>query len=170
MADETLQKGDWIVHKQHGVGQIKEIEKKTIGGKIQDYFRVKVSGGVYWLPTSKIPDYVRSVSSRYKFRKTFKLIRKTPEALPRDYKERDKLIAVRLADATLEAKGELIRDLFARRHDDQLNMSALNEKQLAELRKQFVREMVVVLGIEVQEAEKRLEKALQASLLKARDE
>ena len=166
MTEDTLEKGDWIVHKQHGVGQIKDVEKKTIGGDIQNYFRVKVSGGVYWLPTKSIPDYVRSVSSRYRFRKVLNLIKKTPEELPRDYKIRDKVIAARLSDATLEAKGELIRDLFARRHDDQLNMSALNDKQLTELRKQFVREMVVVLKIKPQEAEMKLDKALQASLLK----
>jgi len=166
MAENMLHKGDWIVHRQHGVGQIRGIEKKTIGGDVRDYFRVEIIGGEYWLPTNPLPDYVRSVASLYKLRKTLRLIKKAPKDLPKDYKENDKVVAARLADATLESNGELIRDLFARRHDSEMRMSAMSDRHLTELRKQFVREMVVVLGVEKEEGQKRLDKALQESLAK----
>lgn len=166
MAEDTLHEGDWIVHKQHGVGQIRGIEKKAIGGDVRDYFRVRISGGEYWLPTNPLPEYVRSVASNYMFRKAFKLIKKAPQELPKEYKENDRVVAARLADTTLASNGELIRDLFARRHDDQVRMSAMSERHLTELRKQFVREMVVVLGVEKEEGKKRLESALQESLSK----
>ena len=166
MNGEMYHKGDWIVHKHHGVGQIRGIEKKTIGGDAQDYFRVKVSEGVYWLPVTQIPEYVRSVASQKKLQKALKLIRKAPKPLPSDYKENDRVIAARLADATLEANGELIRDLFARRHDEQMRMSAFSERYLTELRKQFLREMVVVLGVEKDVVRKKLDHALQVSLSK----
>ena len=166
MAEEILDKGDWIVHQQHGVGQIKAIETKKIGSEERKYFRVKTNGGIYWLPIKEIPDYVRTVSSRYKFRKVLGLIRKSPQLLLNNYKERNREISERLEYATLEVKGELIRDLHARRHMEGVSLSALNERQLADLRQQFLREMTVVLEIDMQSAEEKLDKALQKSVLK----
>ena len=166
MEEETLHKGDWIVHTQHGVGQIRGVEKKKIGGNVRNYFRVSISGGEYWLPTNPLPDYVRSVASQYKLRKAMKLIKKAPQGLPKDYKENDRVVAARLAEATLESRGELIRDLYARQHDDDMRMSAFSERYLLELRTQFVREMVVVLGVEKEEGKKKLDLALQESLTK----
>ena len=166
MDNETLEIGDWIVHSQHGVGQIETIEEKTIGKDVEKYFRVSVPRGVYWLPINRIPDYVRSVSSKYKFRKVLKIIRDTPQDLTKNYKDRNREIAERLEGATIEVKGELIRDLDARRHIDGLNLSALNERQLTELRQQFLREMMVVLEIEMTEAEKKLDVALKKSMEK----
>ena len=166
MAEDILTKGDWIVHKQHGVGQIRGIEKKAIGGDVRDYFRVEIIGGEYWLPTNPLPDYVRSVASNYMLKKTLRLIKKAPKDLPKDYKENDREVAARLADATLASNGELIRDLFARRHDSESRMSAMSDRHLTELRKQFVREMVVVLGAEKEEGKKRLDSALRESLSK----
>ena len=165
MDEEKLDKGDWIVHKQHGVGQIKAVEEKTIGDSVRQYFRVDVSGGVYWLPTTDMPDYVRPVSSHYKFRKVLKLIREAPAELPQEYKERDRKIAERLEDPALESKGKLIRDLHARKQTEGAKLSALNERQLDGLRIQFLAEMVIVLDVEMREAEDRLDKALKKSLV-----
>ena len=170
MDDEMLEKGDWIVHGQHGVGQIEAIEEKKIGENIEKYFRVKVSRGVYWLPISKVPDYVRSVSSSYKFRKVLKIIREEHQELLTNYKERNRQIAEKLENASIETIGELIRDLDARRHIDSVKLSAVNERQLAELRQQFLREMTVVLEIEMEEAEKKLDKALKKSMAKFHNE
>jgi len=166
MDNEVYEIGDWIVHSQHGVGRIEAIEEKKIGKNTAAYFRVKVPRGVYWLPTEKIPSYVRPVSSRYKFRKVLALIREEPQELLKDYKERNKEIAGRLGDATIEIKGELIRDLDARRHIEGINLSALNERQLSELRQQFLNEMAVVLEIDMKEAEEKLDVALKNSMAK----
>ncbi len=165
MTEDVLEKGDWIVHQQHGVGQIEAIETKTIGSEEHQYFRVKTGSGIYWLPIMNIPDYVRTVSSRYKFRKVLGLIRQSPQPLLKNYKERNRQISERLENATLETKGELIRDLYARRHAEGISLSALNERQLSDLRQQFLREMVVVLEIDMQDAEEKLDKALQKSVL-----
>ena len=163
---ESLQKGDWIVHKQHGVGQIKAIEEKKIGSKIHQYFRVSISDGVYWLPVEKVPDYVRSVSSQNKFHQVLELIGEMPEKLQRDYKERNKTISAQLEDTTLETKGTLIRDLDAWRRLEGVNLSALNERQLISLKKQFLREMTIVFEIEMDRAEEKLRNALEKSFAK----
>ncbi len=53
MAELLLRKGDWIVHKSYGVGQIRKIETKPIHGKEVNAFRVKTKTAVYWLPIKK---------------------------------------------------------------------------------------------------------------------
>ncbi len=164
--EETLQAGEWIVHKQYGVGQIKGVEMKNIGGETRKYFRVKISSGVYWLPATKLPDYVRFVSTKYKLFNALRSIRHTPEALPKDYKLRNKQVAKRAEGATLQAKGELIRDLHARRYSERSNTSIIDERQLTMLRQQFLREMAVILDIDFEEAESRLDKALEISVKK----
>ncbi len=162
--DETLKTGEWIVHKQYGVGQIKAIEKKVINGKVCEYFRVRINEGVYWLPIAKIPDRVRAVSSKYKLSKALRLIRNIPDVLPKNYKIRNKEVAERAEGATLQAKGELIRDLHARKCLEGTNTSIVDDRQLITLRQQFLREMAVILKIETEEAEKKLDIALEASM------
>ena len=164
MDKETLKKGDWIVHRQHGVGQIEGTEEKKIGKDVHQYFRVRVKGGVYWLPVNNIPDYVRVVSSENQFHEALKVIREAPQEMAENYKDRERDVVEKLENSTLEVKSELIRDLQARRMIDGLKLSALNERQLDGLRMQFLREMVVVLGIDMEEAEERLDKALRESV------
>ena len=41
MTESVLEKGDWIVHQQHGVGQIEAVEEKKIRDEARKYFRVK---------------------------------------------------------------------------------------------------------------------------------
>ena len=44
--------GEWIVHSQHGVGQIKKIETMPLHGKQTECFKVQVKGGTFWFPTN----------------------------------------------------------------------------------------------------------------------
>jgi len=168
--EETLKAGEWIVHKQYGVGQIKGIEEKIIGGETREYFRVKISSGVYWLPIKKIPEHVRFVSSKYKLVKALRAMREKPNPFSKNYKIRNKEVNERAAGATLQAKGELIRDLNARKHSEGINVSMMDERHLSTLRQQFQREMAVILDIELQEADARIEQALDVSITHLKSE
>ncbi len=161
---ERLEEGDWIVHKQHGVGQVEAIEVKSIGGEETAYFRVKVSSGVYWLPVAKAPDYIRAVSTRYRIRMVLKSIRDIPKDLPGNYKARNQYVEERLAGAELQLKGELLRDLHARGPNEDVNLTVIDGRQLDMLREQFLREMMVVLDIDMDKAEEKLDRALKKSV------
>ncbi len=161
---EKLEKGDWIVHKQHGVGQVEAIEEKKIAGEGRKYFRINVSDGIYWLPIKKAPDYIRSISSRYRIRMVLKSIREEPQDLPENYKARNQHVLNKLAEEKIQIKGELIRDLHARGANESVNLTVIDSRQLDKLREQFLREVVVVLGIEMSKAEEKLDKALRKSI------
>lgn len=169
MLEDTLKEGEWIVHKQYGIGQIRGVEEKKIGGKARSYFRVRITGGVYWLPTKKVPDYVRFVASKYKLYKTLRAIKEKPVELPKNYKQRNNLVAERSAEATLQATGELIRDLHGRKREQGGISSIVDERQLTNFRQQFIREMAVILDIDTEDAEAKLDKALAESQSKANE-
>ncbi|HIE25555.1 MAG TPA: hypothetical protein EYP74_06075 [Anaerolineales bacterium] len=161
---ERLAEGDWIVHKQHGVGQIIAIEEKKIGAEKRKYFRVKVSDGVYWLPVKKDPGYIRAVSTRYRIRMVLKSIREAPQDLPNNYKERNQYVTDKLTEAGIQVKGELLRDLHARGPSEDVNLTVIDGRQLDKLREQFLREMMVVLEIDMDRAEEMLSRALRKSV------
>lgn len=162
--DETLKTGEWIVHKKYGVGQVKGLERKIIGGEAREYFRVKISTGFYWLPIQHIPDRIRFISSKSKLLKALQAISEKPHILPKDYRVRNKQVAERAEEATLQGKGELIRDLSARKYLEGSNMSIVDERQLESFSQQFMREMAVILDITLEEAEIKLNRALDESI------
>lgn len=168
--EEILKTGAWIVHNQYGVGQISGIETKIIGGTTRDYFRVTISTGVYWLPIQKIPEHVRSVSSKYILEEALCAMGEQPNILSTNYKIRNKEVVERAAGATLQEKGEIIRDLSARKHSEGVNVSMMDERQLSTLRQQFQREMAVILDIELQEADAKIEQALASSIAQLQPE
>ena len=49
-SQDTFSKGDWIVHANYGIGQIKAKETKVLEQEKQAFYRVKTFDGVYWLP------------------------------------------------------------------------------------------------------------------------
>ena len=162
--EETLKAGEWIVHRKYGVGQIKGVEKKNIGVETREYFRVKISSGSYWLPIQQIPEHVRSVSTKYKLLKALHAMSEKPNVLPKNYKIRNKQVAERAEGATLQAKGELIRDLNARKYLEGINMSIVDERQLATFRQQFTKEMSVILNASIEEAEVEIDEKLNESI------
>ena len=116
------------------------------------------------MPIKKAPDYIRSISSRYRIRMVLKSIREEPQDLPENYKARNQHVLNKLAEEKIQIKGELIRDLHARGANENVNLTVIDSRQLDKLREQFLREMVVVLGIEMSKAEERLDKALRKSV------
>lgn len=168
--ENILKTGEWLVHRQYGVGQIKGIETKNIGGKTGEYFRVGISTGVYWLPNQQLPEYVRFISSEYNLLKALRAMSEKPNVLSKNYKIRNKEVADRANGATLLAKGELVRDLNARKYIEGVNTSIMDERQLTTLHQQFLREMSVILDISMDEAAARVNKALDASLEKSKQQ
>ena len=76
-------KGDWIVHANYGVGQVRGIEKKELDGEKKIFFRVKTFEGVYWLSVTKTDvEYIRPITSEHQLSRALTIIRQPPEKLP----------------------------------------------------------------------------------------
>lgn len=155
--------GDWIVHAHYGVGEVKGIDLKQLDGKEIKYLRVKTLEGEYWLPTNRTDvDYIRPVASSETFRGAMTTIRKTPEPLSGDHKQRGKEISLQLETGALIRIARLIRDLHGRGKIEKLNMS--EEDTLYRIRKRFIDEWVISADIDRATAEQKLDDALTQSI------
>jgi RNA polymerase-interacting CarD/CdnL/TRCF family regulator len=165
MTNALYEQGDWIVHAQYGVGEVRGVDRKTMNGVEITYLRVRTSNGEYWLPREHTDvDYIRPVSSTSTFRKALSTIRKKPEELDKDHKARAKEIANYLATGALIRVARLIRDLHGRARTQKLNMS--EEDVLIRIRNRFIDEWVVAARIDKRKAEAKLDEALNDSVSK----
>jgi RNA polymerase-interacting CarD/CdnL/TRCF family regulator len=169
MSDEIYSKGDWIVHTAYGVGQVKGKDTKILDGNKKSFLKVKTFSSEYFLPTKNwdVP-HIRPLSSIYQMRKALSIIRKPPEPMRKDYKQRGKQISEALADPSLYSKAEIIRDLSGRKKTGKLNVSEgeIFEKTINE----FINEWSVVSDQDKEELRERLDTALEISIEKLKKE
>jgi RNA polymerase-interacting CarD/CdnL/TRCF family regulator len=160
--------GEWIVHANYGVGQIKGVETKSLDGREYNFLIVEALNCKYWLPVNKTDvEHVRPLSTEENFKSALKLIKKKPDTLAKDYKARAKQIAERLSNCSLIEQARLIRDLSGRRLTKKSNVS--DDDVFYRIQKRFLDEWVVATEIDRNDAEAMLEDALQVSAKKIED-
>lgn len=157
MAGETLEfrKGDWIVHKHYGVGQIKSIEKKRIGDESASYYRVKTRNSTFWVPVKGVDSpRIRPIASKYKMRRALTTLRRKPKEMDSNYKKRQIHIQEALADGSLTVIAELVRDLAWRQNSTKLNPG--EEDVLNKLVNRLVKEWSICMKVDMSEAKQKL--------------
>jgi len=163
VSDRMLEKGDWVVHHLHGVGQIKGVVKRKVNGKKQMYYRVQTNDLTYYLQVSE--DHIkeiRSVSAPSTFRSMLSLIRKEPKQIAEHHRTRKKRIQKAATKLSLKAKARMIRDLYGRQIRKKLNFR--DQMTLEKLKKQFVAEWAVSdEKLDKEEAMRKLNDALYTS-------
>ncbi len=158
----TYERGDWIVHANYGVGQVRELEKKELDGEKQAFYRVKTFNGEYWLSVTRTDvEYIRPITSEYKIKRALTMIRQTPETLPENHTERSKVIKEAIKDPSLYTKARMIRDLYGKEQESKLNFT--EEDALLKMKKQFLNEWSVVKDMDREILEEKLDQALSTS-------
>ena len=160
--ESTYETGDWIVHANYGVGQIRELEEKKLDGEKQDFFRVRTFNGEYWLSVARAGvEYIRPITSEYKINRALTMIRKAPEELPEKHTERSKVISEAIKDPSIYTKACMIRDLKGKEQDSKLNFT--EEDAFLKMKKQFLDEWSVIKDVDREVLEEKLDKALSMS-------
>jgi RNA polymerase-interacting CarD/CdnL/TRCF family regulator len=104
--------GDWVVHVYYGVGQIKAIEKKPIGGEKQDCYKVKTKNSTFWFPTIDFDNpRIRPVVSDEIIKKVVYHLRRKAGKLETDRKYWKKKIDTVKSNGDILSISKLIRDL-----------------------------------------------------------
>ena len=170
MAQESKEfsKGDWVVHPTYGLGMIKKIEKKNLGGRSQEYYRVEAEETAFWIPLEGIEQSrVRKVISRDNFRKAVKLLKKPPKVMDSNFKTRRKRINDVLAEGLLRPTIRLVRDLWAHNQNKRLNDT--EKTALRNIMDNLVDEWAVAEGITSEAASNELNRLLDLSLSASED-
>lgn len=122
---------DWIVHLYHGVGQVVDIEAKSLDGKKKDYYKVKTKDSTYWILVEKSDNFrIRPLSTPREINNALRLMKRKPSEMSDDHLQRKSQINEVKADGSLKSVAKIIRDLSARQANEKLNDSeerALNQ-------------------------------------------
>ena len=163
LLQNSIEKGDWIVHLYYGVGQVEGKDKKILEGKEQTFIKVKTSDGHYWIPIEKIDsDRIRPVASRNQLRYALTIIQEPPQILPIDYNLRRKKILQAIGDISLYSNARMIRDLYCRRVSSRFN--SYDNEALSGMKERFLNECTLVMDEDRKELERKLQMALQISM------
>jgi RNA polymerase-interacting CarD/CdnL/TRCF family regulator len=154
-----FQPGDWVVHRVHGLGQIKAIEKRTLGGNETNYFMIQIGDLTVWVPADQnLNERLRSPASRSEFESLFSTLTSPPEKLPKDYRQRNQYLRELLRDGKADSLCKVIRDMSAFRHRQ--SWSEYDRDFMRRIQKTLIGEWSYVFSIDPSDAEAELQKML----------
>jgi CarD family transcriptional regulator len=154
--------GDWIVHLHHGVGHIACIEEKELGGDTSTYYKVVTDDSTLWVPLDKADNrWFRPVCTREEFDEILAILQRSPQEMHKNHLARKRRITNVKSDGSLEETARIIRDLWGRRAERQLNNT--EETALRRFTDRLVREWAVCMGVDESEARERMQELLQRS-------
>lgn len=160
--------GDWVVHSEHGVGQVKEQEKRFRAGEDKDFLKVVTFTGIFWFPAGKADAmHMRPVASVDEMDQALAALEEPPENLPDTSKERDEAISRAKGDISLQRTVKIIRDLHGESIFDEITTA--EELFLIKFKKEFANELSVVKGGDIEKAEEIMENALAVGVSKVTD-
>jgi RNA polymerase-interacting CarD/CdnL/TRCF family regulator len=160
--------GEWLVHHQFGVGEIKDIVEKGLDEDRKTFYKVQTKKNTYWLPVGEEnTDRVEPLRHKKNFKSMLEILAAKPEKIATNHKSRQKEIQERWNEGSLESRTRLMRDLNGRLNRKTLNF---NERQtLKRIRTQFIDEWLLVdSNLDRKEAKKRVQEALNESAQKDR--
>jgi RNA polymerase-interacting CarD/CdnL/TRCF family regulator len=156
---KEYEKGDWIVHVNYGVGQVKGLEKKRLGEKDRLYYRIECNDGTFWLSQKKAdPQRVRPVASRDNLQKAIQALAERPKKLDENNKKRQALVNEVRTQGSIIPMASLVRDMYYGKTTGRLTPT--EEGVLEDLEKRLIMEWSVVLDIKPEEARTQLDQLL----------
>jgi RNA polymerase-interacting CarD/CdnL/TRCF family regulator len=155
--------GDWIVHHQFGIGEIKDILEKGLDENRKTFYKVQTKKNTYWLPVGEEDsDRIEPLRNKKTFKHALAILAEKPEKIAKNHKSRKKQIQERWKEGDLESRARLLRDLNGRDNRKSLNF---NERQMVKkIRTQFIDEWLLVdHSLDRKEAKEKIYKALKES-------
>jgi CarD family transcriptional regulator len=159
--------GQKIVYPNHGVGVVEKIEEGSIAGLEQTFYHLRLltNDSKVMVPIDNL-DLVglRSLCQKSEIRDLFKILENGNIDTYKDWKGRYKQNLDKMKTGCLPDVAEVLKNL---RLVSQKKSLSFREKKMYERAKQFiVSEVSHVQDIEADDAEKKVEKALESSIAK----
>lgn len=157
--DMVFQVGDRVIHREHGLGEIIQLDKKELFGRSDRYYVVKIRDITLWVQMSqKMAGSLRYLTPPEEFKTLFKVLKSPGEPLPPDRLERKNLLTERMKDGTLESVCCVIRDLISFKQANKMN--EYDNAILKRARGFLLDEWSNVLSVPIQQADDKLDELL----------
>ena len=157
---------DYVVYPKHGVGQITEFKKINIGGiDVETYIlkfeKDKASGMV---PVNK-QSHLRPLATINQVNKCISILKSKPKIKRSMWSRRAQEYEAKISSGKIYELAEVVRDL--NKGDDLMIDQSYSERQLFEKAyDRLLTEFQIVMGTNLEDAQKKLDKALKRNLEK----
>ena len=158
--EKLFSKGDWVRHLYHGVGQITDIEEKTLGSETQKYYKVQAHKGTFWIAINEAEnDRIRPVVDQKRLHNALEVLKAPPQKMSNKHTARKGQITQVIKDGDLIGFCSLLRDLQARRVAGKLNTT--EQRAHSSLKKRVASEWAASSGSELNDINKDLNEIIQ---------
>jgi CarD family transcriptional regulator len=155
---------DYVVYPKHGVGQITEFKKINIGGiDVETYvlkFEKDKANGM--VPVNK-QSHLRPLATINQVNKCITILKSKPKIKRSMWSRRAQEYEAKISSGKIYELAEVVRDL--NKGDDLMVDQSYSERQLFEKAyERILSEFQIVMGISVEDTQKKLDKALKRNL------
>ena len=155
---------DYVVYPKHGVGQITEFKKVSIGGiNVETYvlkFEKDKANGM--VPVNK-QSHLRPLATINQVNKCISILKSKPKIKRSMWSRRAQEYEAKISSGKIYDLAEVVRDL--NKGDDLMVDQSYSERQLFEKAyERILTEFQIILGLSTQDAQKKLDKALKRNL------
>ncbi len=158
---DTFTTGDWIVHRFHGIGQIKNTRTSRISGEPTTYYELETADSTIWIPKEQLgDDMLRPIISEDEMQEVIAVFQRKPNKMATNFNTRKtKINKVRRQGVPLEM-ARIVRDLRARQQR-RGSLSNTEQQILRSLTRRLVNEWAVCMGIAPEKAQERISQLMQ---------
>ncbi len=153
--------GDKVVYPHHGAATIERRERIDAFGESREYFVLRLTYGDLTLkvPTDNTDEVgLREIINDDEVEEVFEVLRKKEARMPTNWSRRFKNHGEKLKSGDIYQVAEVVRNLSLRDNDKGLSTGEKN--MLAKARKILLSELTFAIGVDEQEAERKLDEAL----------
>ena len=155
---------DYVVYPKHGVGQITEFKKVSIGGiDVETYvikFEKDKANGM--VPVNK-QSHLRSLATINQVNKCISILKSKPKIKRSMWSRRAQEYEAKISSGKIYELAEVVRDL--NKGDDLMVDQSYSERQLFEKAyERILSEFQIILGFSLEDTQKKLDKALKRNL------
>ena len=155
---------DFVVYPKHGVGQITEFKKISIGGiDVETYvikFEKDKANGM--VPVNK-QSHLRSLASINQVNKCISILKSKPKIKRSMWSRRAQEYEAKISSGKIYELAEVVRDL--NKGDDLMVDQSYSERQLFEKAyERILSEFQIILNVSTEDTQKKLDKALKRNL------
>ena len=155
---------DYVVYPKHGVGQITEFKKINIGGiDVETYvikFEKDKANGM--VPVNK-QSHLRPLATINQINKCVSILKSKPKIKRSMWSRRAQEYEAKISSGKIYELAEVVRDL--NKGDDLMVDQSYSERQLFEKAyERILSEFQIVLGVSLEDTQKKLDKALKRNM------
>ena len=158
------------MHRNHGIGKIESIERKSIGEEETVYCKIETHDSTIWLPVEKAnDDWLRPVATPTEIEQAKKILKSPPQPMADNINSRKSHINQVNTNDEPAIIAELLRDLRGLKKQ-KTTLAQTEEAALRHFTDCFVAEWSVSMDIPMDEAQQKFENLIRLSLKQAEKE